>query len=42
MEVELFEGIEPDPSVETVMKGAASDAGVSAGLDRCDGWWFAD
>ena len=23
MEVELFEGIEPDPSVETVMKGAA-------------------
>lgn len=22
MEVELFEGIEPDPSVETVMKGA--------------------
>ncbi len=24
MEVELFEGIEPDPSVETVMKGAAA------------------
>ena len=23
-EVELFEGIEPDPSVETVMKGAAA------------------
>ena len=23
MEVKLFEGIEPDPSVETVMKGAA-------------------
>ena len=22
MEVELFEGVEPDPSVETVMKGA--------------------
>lgn len=22
MEVKLFEGIEPDPSVETVMKGA--------------------
>ena len=22
MEVELFEGIEPDPSVETVMRGA--------------------
>ena len=27
MEVQLFEGIEPDPSVETVMKG----------LDHCDG-----
>ena len=24
MEVQLFEGIEPDPSVETVMKGAAA------------------
>lgn len=24
MEVELFEGVEPDPSVETVMKGAAA------------------
>lgn len=24
MEVKLFEGIEPDPSVETVMKGAAA------------------
>ena len=23
MEVKLFEGVEPDPSVETVMKGAA-------------------
>ena len=23
MEVDIFEGIEPDPSVETVMKGAA-------------------
>ena len=22
MEVQLFEGVEPDPSVETVMKGA--------------------
>ena len=26
MEVELYEGIEPDPSVETVMKGAAAMA----------------
>lgn len=26
MEVKLFEGIEPDPSVETVMKGAAAMA----------------
>ena len=24
MEVQLFEGVEPDPSVETVMKGAAA------------------
>ena len=24
MEVQLFEGIEPDPSVETVMRGAAA------------------
>ncbi|MEG1820507.1 MAG: iron-containing alcohol dehydrogenase, partial [Oscillospiraceae bacterium] len=24
MQVELFEGVEPDPSVETVMKGAAA------------------
>lgn len=26
MEVEIFEGVEPDPSVETVMKGGRSDA----------------
>ena len=25
MEVQLFEGVEPDPSVETVMKGAEVD-----------------
>lgn len=37
MEVALFEGVEPDPSVETVMKGAAAmqefqpDVIVSAG-----------
>ena len=24
MKVQLFEGVEPDPSVETVMKGAAA------------------
>lgn len=24
MEVQLFEGVEPDPSVDTVMKGAAA------------------
>ena len=34
MEVQLFEGIEPDPSVETVMKGAKAD--------RCDRRRFAD
>jgi alcohol dehydrogenase YqhD (iron-dependent ADH family) len=26
MEVKLFEGVEPDPSVETVMKGCRSNA----------------
>lgn len=26
MEVELFEGVEPDPSVETVMKGAEASS----------------
>lgn len=30
MEVELFEGIEPDPSVETVMRGADAHAQVPA------------
>ena len=30
MEVQLFEGIEPDPSVETVMKGAAAICEVFA------------
>ena len=30
MEVQLFEGIEPDPSVETVMKGAAVMQEISA------------
>ena len=38
MEVQLFEGIEPDPSVETVMKGGR----VWSGLDRCDRRRFAD
>ena len=42
MEVKLFEGVEPDPSVETVMKGAAVTAGVPAGLDRSYGWRIAD
>ena len=37
MEVQLFEGIEPDPSVETVMKGAAAMQAVPARLDRCHG-----
>ena len=34
MEVELFEGVEPDPSVETVMKGAEAMRQVPARLDR--------
>ena len=42
MEVKLFEGVEPDPSVETVMKGADSYAGVPAGLDRSYGWRITD
>ena len=37
MEVQLIEGVEPDPSVETVMKGATDNAGIPAGLDRSDG-----
>ena len=40
MEVQLFEGIEPDPSVETVMKRRGSDAQVPARLDRCNGRRF--
>ena len=38
MEVQLFEGVEPDPSVETVMKGAKAMQAVRTGLDRCYGW----
>ena len=41
MEVKLF-GIEPDPSVETVMRGAKSHAGIRTGLDRSHGWRFTD
>ena len=33
MEVRFFEGVEPDPSVETVMKGAAAMSRIPAGLD---------
>ena len=40
MEVQLFEGVEPDPSVETVMKGAEAMRAFRAGLDRCYGWWI--
>ena len=42
MEVQLFEGVEPDPSVETVMKGAEAMRAFRAGLDRCYGWWITD
>ena len=41
MEVELYEGIEPDPSVETVMKGAAAMEKFSR-LDHRHGRRFAD
>ena len=34
MEVCLFEGVEADPSVETVMKGAEKMREFPAGLDR--------
>ena len=30
MEVKLIEGVEPDPSVETVMEGRKSNAGIRA------------
>ena len=39
MEVKLFEGIEPDPSVETVMRGAAE---IRTGLDRGYRWRISD
>ena len=42
MEVKLFEGIEPDPSVETVMKGAQAMLEFAARLDRGYGRRFAD
>ena len=35
MEVQLFEGVEPDPSVETVMKGAEAMRQFESRLDRC-------
>jgi alcohol dehydrogenase class IV len=42
MEVLLYEGIESDPSVETVMKGAAAMEEFQAGLDRCHRRRFSD
>lgn len=35
MEVQLFEGVEPDPSVDTVMKGAEAMRQFGPRLDRC-------
>ena len=40
MEVKLFEGVEPDPSVETVMKGAAVMQEFQP--DRSYGWRITD
>jgi len=40
MEVKLFEGIESDPSVDTVMKGAKVIGRISARLDSSYWWWF--
>ena len=34
MEVKIFDGIEPDPSVETVMRGAAAMEEFQPDLDR--------
>ena len=34
MEVRFFEGVEPDPSVETVMQRRKGHAGIRARLDR--------
>ena len=40
MEVKLFEGIEPDPSVETVMKGAAVMEEFNPDWIVAHGWRF--
>ena len=40
--MKLFEGIEPDPSVETVMRGAEAMLKVRAGLDRGYRWRISD
>ncbi len=37
MEVALFENVEPDPSVDTVIKGAKMMQEFERGLDRCYG-----
>ena len=37
MEVQTFEGVEPDPSVETVMRGAEAMRAFEPELDRCHG-----
>ena len=42
MEVELFEGVEPDPSVETVMKGAEAMRKFEPDWNRSDGRRFTD
>ena len=42
MEVQLFEGVEPDPSVETVMKGAEAMRAFEPDSDRCNGRRFSN
>ena len=42
MEVQLFEGVEPDPSVETVMKGAKAMTDFSARRNRSNRRRFTD
>ena len=41
MEVALFEGVESDPSVDTVLRGAKAMQEFAAGLDRGNGRRFA-
>ena len=40
MKTIIIDGVEPNPSVETVWAWCEGHAGIRAGLDRSDWWWF--